>query len=327
MATAPHSKNLRLASVSKGLSCPSCHGLDIRRIDSIPPAREFAGRALDVPLPGGSLYSCGTCHLRFRSPRPTKQRLDELYKAGNLENWGSNAARRHDWTIAKRLIDSLPRVRTVLDVGCFDGRFLDYLGSRYRRAGIEVHAGAALAAEKRGVKIVGRDFNDLYQLRERYDCVTAIDVIEHVEDPRQLLAALAHATAPGGFIVVSTGNTDALPWRLMRGMYWYCSIPEHVSFISPRWCGQVSATLGLEVTHSETFSHEPLPLWSATAQAGANLLYLAVPAIAFHLRCAYAKAAGREPQASYVLPPPWRCARDHFLTIFKRNDSVKLPLL
>ena len=48
----------------------------------------------------------------------------------------------------------------------------------------------------------------------RFDLVTAIEVIEHVESPINFLRNLGRLLAPGGVAIVTTPNVDSLPARL-----------------------------------------------------------------------------------------------------------------
>ncbi|WP_296640480.1 methyltransferase domain-containing protein [Thiobacillus sp. 65-1402] len=298
-------------------SCPGCGSIGISRIGSIPDAFEFAGRKLDTPLPGGSLYRCRVCTLHWRHPQPDKRELDALYRQGDAASWQYHPVRRQDWQIAMAIIRKNDGLHSVLDVGCFDGRFLDHLGTDYRRAGIEVHPRAAEHAASKGIQIVGRDFSDLETLPTPFDVVVAMDVIEHVGNPKEFLGSLAKATRPGGLIIVSTGNTAAWSWRLMRGMYWYCSIAEHLSFINPQWCKLISHELGLEITDLETFSHEPAKPSATFLQASANLFYRCLPNLAYGLRRFHALRKGLACRPSFRTPPHWRSARDHLLVAFR----------
>jgi SAM-dependent methyltransferase len=45
-------------------------------------------------------------------------------------------------------------------------------------------------------------------LQNRFDCVTALELIEHLENPRHLLRQCYAALKPGGLIVVSTPNIE-----------------------------------------------------------------------------------------------------------------------
>ena len=58
------------------------------------------------------------------------------------------------------------------------------------------------------------------------------DVIEHLFDPRAVLAAIARALAPGGTLVISTPNIDSAS-RYLLGTDWAVLSPlEHVYYFS-----------------------------------------------------------------------------------------------
>ncbi|TXH76112.1 MAG: methyltransferase domain-containing protein [Thiobacillus sp.] len=309
-------------------SCPDCYSADVDIVGAIPDAYEFAGRALRSPLAGGSLFRCNTCGLHWRHPQPSKNELNALYRQGAPASWQYHPSKRRDWQIASTIIHTSSNVASVLDVGCFDGRFLDHLGNRYRRAGIEVHPLAAEHAVARGIEIVGRDFSDLDTLHSSFDVVVALDVIEHVSNPRAFLASLAQATRPGGMIIISTGNTAVIPWRLMGGMYWYCNIAEHISFINPHWCEHTARRLELTIESLVTFSHEPARVPESFIQATTNLLYRCMPNLAYGLRRLYAASKGKACRPSDRMPPHWRSAKDHMLIAFRVpiRDSRKSGL-
>lgn len=303
------------------LTCLDCDSTDLSRIGAIPDAFEFAGTKLESPLSGGSLIRCNTCCLHWRSPQPEKAELDALYRRGDTGSWQYHPVKRLDWQITTSILRKNQGITSVLDVGCFDGRFLDHLGADYHRAGIEVHPLAAEQAASKGIQIIGNDFSDLDTLSTQFDVVVAMDVIEHVSNPRKFLESLAKATRPGGLIIVSTGNTAAWPWRLMGGMYWYCSIAEHISFINPRWCKYTARNLGLAIEDSITFSHEPSMALPAFIQATANVFYRCFPNLAHNLRRGYARCRGTPYRHTFLTPPHWRSAKDHLLVVFRVPPS------
>ena len=302
--------------------CPSCGGDALRRMGPIPASNMFAGRYLEGELPGGVLWRCLMCHLAFRHPRPPKHELDERYRHGHSDNWPDPVANRTDWVLAAELISALPNVRHILDVGCFDGKLLEYLGPKYVSLGIEIHEAAAQRARGRGVQIVASDFSDLEQLRIDADVVLALDVIEHTHDPRKFLESVVAALKPGGWIILTTGNTEAFSWRLMKGSYWYCHIAEHLSFINPLWIHQAARELELNVVSIRSFSHAGSGggLKQKWRELAGNLLLRFAPRLFARLR---RQGLGgidieRYPGLACV-PPYWMTARDHMLVLLRKS--------
>jgi 2-polyprenyl-3-methyl-5-hydroxy-6-metoxy-1,4-benzoquinol methylase len=301
------------------VSCPSCGGRHTRFIGEIPATNRFAGRILDKPLSGGGLYACRECFLSFRHPRRDSLFFDSLYEAAPHDAWSSRAETRNDWSIAAAWLRREVKQGRLLDVGCFDGGFLELLGSSYQRHGIEINENAANAARSKGIHIIGRDFAELESCPGSFDAVTALDVMEHVADPLLFLARLAKATRPKGGIIVSSGNTEALSWRLMGSRYLYCTIAEHISFINPTWCRWAASRLGLHVCRMEKFSHEKAHLRKRAEELIKNMGYRLFPSASAWLRKMHL-AGGLDVSADPSLhnhPPVWSSAKDHVLILFR----------
>jgi SAM-dependent methyltransferase len=273
-------------------------------------------------LPGGKLWRCNACNLVFRYPRLAKKTLDDLYRQGHPDSWSEQAGDRPDWQIVKKILAEHPNIRRVLDVGCFDGKLLDYLGSSYEKLGVEIHQAAAERAGKRGIRIIAHDFAELASHPAVADAVLAVDVIEHTDNPLAFLAQLAQAASPGGLVIIATGNTDSPSWRLMGSRYWYCHIAEHISFINPAWVHWAAHRLGLKVVAIQSFSHvDSHGKWGRRLrELFVNLAYRASPWMFGWLR--WFGAGGidvkRFPELMQV-PPYWLGAQDHLLIAFKKN--------
>ena len=157
--------------------------------------------------------------------------------------------------------------KTALDVGCGAGLLAEPLA----RLGAEVTAvdaapeliaaarahaaGARLAIDYRavGVEAVGG----------RFDLVTAMEVVEHVADPRAFVASLAERLAPGGLLILSTPNRTAwsklLTITLAEG---FGKIPRGThhfdEFITPEEMTAMLGAAGLTVEDIEGIAVSPM---------------------------------------------------------------------
>jgi len=155
-----------------------------------------------------------------------------------------------------------------------------------------------------------------------FTVVTAFDVFEHVPDPLMLLNRLSNATQKGGLVIISTGNTEAISFRLLGSRYWYCTIAEHIAFISPKWCYQHAPDCGLMVESIERFSHavvKPRMFATRLKETSMNLLYQFTPIV---LECMKRHGLGGKNISEYPElldhPPTWMTAKDHFIVKFRK---------
>lgn len=300
--------------------CVCCGSEALSCVGRIPPFIHFSGRVLSKPIEGGKLYRCKACGLAFRYPRLDYQVLNELYKKGHIENWQSPSS-RNDWQYAYQWISRyLPNGGDLLDVGCFDGGFLQNLDSCYKRHGVEIHEGAGAKARECGIQLVGTDFYDLSDISLLFDAVVSFDVIEHAYDPFTFLSHLVGKTRNNGIVVVSTGNSDFLGWKLMGARYWYCSIGEHLSFINPRWCNWAAPRLGINLVKVVKFSHSQATWGMKASEILKNLIYMASPRGFSVLRkVGLGESEYRKYREMIEQPPRWMSASDHFICLFVKE--------
>ena len=305
--------------VSPAVDCPSCHGNRCVDRGALPAGDFFAGRWVEPSLPGGSLYSCETCHLWFRWPRLTQQEMDALYFTGSETNWDAPSRHRRDWSIANAWIQQAPDVTSVLDVACFDGRFLENLPNGIERFGVEIQPDAAERARLRHVQIIGGDFKELASCERRFSVVTAFDILEHTHEPLKFLSLAIDKLDRGGRLIIGTGNTDSWSWRLMGNHYWYCSTVEHISFINPDWCQHAADQLGLSIASMASLSHGKTSVSKRFRETTMNLSYRVVPDLTRRTIASYRALVRSKKRTTPSFRPVWHSAKDHLLVMFRKE--------
>lgn len=95
---------------------------------------------------------------------------------------------------------------TIVDVGCGAGRLLTYLQGRFDRyIGVDLIAYAGFPVSER--RIVADVEQQSIPLASRCaDVAVAVEVIEHLENPRAFVRGLTRLVAPGGWVVITTPN-------------------------------------------------------------------------------------------------------------------------
>ncbi len=99
----------------------------------------------------------------------------------------------------------------LLDVGAHAGRFIHLAQQAgWSPEGIELNRRtASFAAARTGLPVHATSVERMPLPRDRYAAITLIDVLEHVPDPLALLARVAGALQPGGWIAVKLPSGPA----------------------------------------------------------------------------------------------------------------------
>jgi SAM-dependent methyltransferase len=92
----------------------------------------------------------------------------------------------------------------ILDAGCGTGQMLKHLEQLGDAIGIDSSAQATSFAQSRGVKkLVRGSITDVPFPEATFDCIVALDVIEHIEDDFGILQSLHEVLKPGGRLIIT----------------------------------------------------------------------------------------------------------------------------
>ena len=221
---------------------------------------------------------CPGCGLVRLDPRPDVSELPRIYPpeyyAYNLASEESGPPRKRTERMKMRmyqrrfvdLVRALPkegRIR-VLDVGCGDGRLLDYyraseVGDRIETHGIDFDERAVSTARAGGHRVVSGRFEEDEELEAgSFDIVIALHVIEHVDDPERFARRGAELLAPGGLFMVATPNWDSADARRLRGHWGGNHFPRHWTLYDERTIRDLAGDIGLDVAEIE---YQPNPIF------------------------------------------------------------------
>lgn len=126
---------------------------------------------------------------------------------------------RRLWHVSKfeRVLDYLPERpnQSILDVGCFAGTFLSLVPEHRfaHQLGVDIlpsqiaYANANYGTPFRSFRHIAK-ISELSSLEEQFDCVTIIEVIEHLrpDEIRALFDGIVDRLKPGGKLVLTTPN-------------------------------------------------------------------------------------------------------------------------
>jgi SAM-dependent methyltransferase len=253
--------------------CAQCGALDAEQL--------WAGREHEYDNTTDEEFCfvrCRSCGLVRLNPRPDVSELRRIYPP----NYYAYGLLSDDLTAPLRFTDRLkrrmyqqrllelvdhigkPGTLRILDVGCADGRLLDWykqsaVGGRLETYGIELDADAAATARRRGHTVIAGRFEVDTELEPgTFDLILAFHVIEHVDDPVGFARRAAELLVPGGLFVVTTPNWDSVDARRFRGNWGGNHFPRHWTLYDESTLRALSESVGLEL---ETAAYQPNPIF------------------------------------------------------------------
>jgi SAM-dependent methyltransferase len=116
-----------------------------------------------------------------------------------------------DVTYARHLGPAAGDNRSLLDVGCGNGAFLQFAAQLgWMAEGIDNDAAAVAAARAIGCNVFHGTLDESPFLKGRYQHITLSHVIEHVHNPLKLLRQCLELLIPGGRLWLETPNAQSI---------------------------------------------------------------------------------------------------------------------
>lgn len=153
----------------------------------------------------------------------------------------------------------------VVDVGCGRGDLRAYVCDRFREyVGVDVVRYEGFPEQGEFCQL-DLDTGQLPVTPGSADLVTAVEVIEHVENPRDLMRKLVRVAKPGGWIIVTTPNQlsilslATLSVKQRFNAFQDVHYPTHITALLPVDLQRMAAECGLEQISIEYSLSSRLP--------------------------------------------------------------------
>lgn len=211
---------------------------------------------------GFTAVRCRPCGLIYVNPRPCPEMIDAAVQSGAHHFAGADldvVGRRVRGKVARyrRRLSGLFSDRWAgstpiswLDVGAGYGEVVEAIATLAPRGsrveGIEPMQPKVKAARRRGLAVTE---GYLSGVAGTYDVISAINVFSHLPDFRDFLAEVSRALAPGGEIVIETGNASDL--RSRDDFPEILVLPDHLMFAGESQMRRFLQDCGFEIVSVE----------------------------------------------------------------------------
>ncbi len=111
----------------------------------------------------------------------------------------------------------LPATGKVLDIGCFNGFFLDIIKNKgYQTYGIDASSDAVSLCNSNGHHTVEANLEEKIPFDDSFfDAITGLEIVEHLADTDTLMKEIKRVLKPNGILIFSTPNFFSLSRRIM----------------------------------------------------------------------------------------------------------------
>lgn len=216
-------------------------------------------------------WYCKKCFYRFQGNPNTK--FEELYNLDYYQGKGADKLVDYDFELnfpkltvrnfefigILEVVESF-RIRTSgqrsarserwLDFGCGNAAFVNYLNTTTQHVASGFGIGfAANEGKKSGINIL-----NIENLQEQsFDVITAIEVLEHTDDPRGTVEQIYRLLKPGGLFFYTTGNSRPFASNFLN---WRYTTPTdvHIGFFEPQTMKKLLEESGFNILQNKNYS-------------------------------------------------------------------------
>lgn len=227
--------------------------------------------------PEFTVLECRACGFRFVDtaapgyPSDAQHANDEA-EIGPLRPWLPHIRRR-----VRDVLRYKQPPGTVLDIGCGKGEVALALYEKgFDCAGIDMKPGLVSQLQAHCPQVRWRCAltTDLASFALRYDVLTLYHVLEHVPDPRAVMASVKALAKPGALIVIEVPNVGGWEARL-KGSRWHYYKVDHVSYFRAADLLRLAVELDLDVLGIRGYQHFSYPqdvLWKDVIKGALGLI-------------------------------------------------------
>ncbi|MCG6553554.1 MAG: class I SAM-dependent methyltransferase [Candidatus Magnetominusculus sp. LBB02] len=183
------------------------------------------------------VFFCRGCNVGITAPVPSHGDLKKLYAIGGYrEKTGKRFIPFVEYFILlfrhmrKNRIKKHIKTGRILDIGCGRGLFLNVMkDDGWQVAGVEFDEDAASsAASYYGIEVISGEPHTWNFVPASFDVITLNHVLEHIPDPKGLVAACNRLLKAGGLLVIAVPDLGGTQAQVGKINWFHLDVPYHL---------------------------------------------------------------------------------------------------
>lgn len=203
---------------------------------------------------GGQIIECAICGHLVLWPILSDQEVLAQYKYSEQVTSRQIGTALFDNMAFKLLKRSDPRKNiNVLDIGCGLGEFM-HLCTKEKLdvVGIEITESIVDQMNNIGFEVYLKSLSEYSKSGQRFDWVSCLNLIEHVNNPMETIAQLVKLVKPNGRLVIQTPNGSAIV-KHVENAYGLHVDKEHLNYFIPDQLVRLFVQHGFELVYKKYY--------------------------------------------------------------------------
>lgn len=200
------------------------------------------------------IVTCAKCDLTYATMQP--KNFNDVYSQNDyLSKSISSYDKTRKYRIKRfgiervKILTKYKKKGKLLDFGCGTGWFLESAKNKFDVRGVEFSDSIRdWLFDKLNIKTY-KTLNEIKN--EKFDIITAFDVIEHVPDPLKLLHELKKKLTRDGIILIYTPNKDSLGFHYLKERNNLLCPPNHLSYFNYKSFRYMTEKVGMRIVETQ----------------------------------------------------------------------------
>ena len=175
------------------------------------------------------LSKCEKCNFVFSRKLPSIEMINKCYEGYDRSVKLSMESLKNIEKLAKKQITKY-NIDSVLDVGCGNGEFLNVYKKLGKKTFFTEYGEELIYKLKQRHEFVEGGMKPIS--KKKFDLVILSEVIEHTNDPENLIDAISKLQNKHGLIYITTPNYNSLESKILKSDYGIFTYPEHLSYFT-----------------------------------------------------------------------------------------------